>query len=249
MGKGRSRILAVGVDKLTMDAAVDRCLGFLAGGTPNLVVTPNAEIVYAAQQDAELAGILARADLVVPDGAGVVMASRLLGDPVPEKVAGVDLAHHLLTRAPEGTRVYLLGTTPESVRAAAIRVTEMYPQVTVAGYRGGFWPHFQPDEDRKVVQAVRAAAPHILFCGIGAPKQEKWLARYLQDLGVPMSMGIGGGIDWWAGKQKRAPAWMIRMNLEWAYRVVKFGRYGRSLPPLAKFMWLVLQQRAGLRRG
>lgn len=244
MGKGsRSCILGVAVDKLTLEEAVHRCLYFIQAGRPHLVVTPNAEIVYAAQTDRELAEILARADLVVPDGAGVVLASRLLGDPVPEKVAGVDLAHHLLARAPTGTRVYLLGATPESVRAAAIRVTELYPQVTVAGYRDGFWPHFDPEEDQKVIAGVRAAAPHILFCGMGAPKQEKWLARYLNDLGVPLCMGIGGGIDVWSGKASRAPAWMIRLNLEWAYRIVKFGRYGRSLPPLFKFMLLVLARR------
>lgn len=247
MGKGRSRILGVDVDKLTLTEAVDRCLEFLAAGTPHLVVTPNAEIVYAAQADPELAAILARADLVVPDGAGVVLASRLLGDPVPERVAGVDLADALLRQAPAGTRVYLLGAAPDSVRAAAVRVTELYPRVTVVGYRDGFWAHFQPEADQQVIQAVRAAAPQVLFCGMGAPRQEKWLDRYLAELGVPLCMGIGGGIDAWAGKAPRAPLWLRRLHLEWAYRIVRFGRYGRSLPPLAGFLWRVLRQR--LRRN
>lgn len=248
MGKGRSRILGVGIDKLTREEATERCLEFIAEGSPHQVVTPNAEIVYAAQADRELMAILAAADLVVADGAGVTLASRLLGDPVPEKVAGVDLVHLLLSRAPADTRVYLLGAAPDSVRAAAIRVTELYPQVTVAGYRDGYWQHFDPEEDQKIVAAVCAARPHILLCGMGAPKQEKWLARYLPQLGVPVCMGIGGGIDLWAGKARRAPAWMIRTNLEWLYRVVRFGRYGRSLPPLAKFAWLVLRKRARLAR-
>lgn len=242
----RARILGVGVDKVTLQSATERCLSWLAGTEPRLVFTPNAEMVYAARQDAELLQILAEADLVIPDGAGVVLASRWLGDPVPEKVAGVDLADRLLRAAPADTRVYLLGAAPESVAAAARKVAELYPQVTVAGYRDGYWPQFVPAADEGVIAGVRAAAPHLLLVGLGVPKQEKWLHRYRRELGVPVSMGIGGGIDLWAGKSPRAPRWMVRANLEWAYRIVKFGRYGRSLPPLAKFMLRVLAVRFGL---
>lgn len=247
--RGRSVILGVGIDRVTRAEATRRCLAYLKDGSPHLVVTPNAEIVVAAQRDPELREVLARADLVVPDGAGVVLASRLLGQPVPEKVAGVDLATSLLEAAPAGTRVFLLGSTPQSVTGAARRLGERYRHIEICGQRDGYWAHFDPQADREVVAAVRAAAPHVLLAGMGAPLQEKWLARHLGELGVPLAMGVGGAIDVWAGKAPRAPGWMIRLNLEWAYRVVRFGRYRRSLPPLVTFALLVLAERLGLRPG
>lgn len=236
-------ILGVRIDRLTLDQAVDRCLEFLRSGRPHLVVTPNSEFLYAAARDPEVRELLNRADLAVADGAGVVLASRILGDPVPEKVAGVELAEGLLRRAPAGTRVFLLGATADSVAAAASRVAERYPHLVVAGYRDGYWRHFDPEADREVIAAVRAAQPQILLCGLGFPKQERWLARYLAQLQVPVCIGVGGTIDAWSGRTPRAPRWMIRANLEWLYRIVRFGRFRRSLPPLAGFLLLVGKER------
>lgn len=244
MGKDKVTVLGVQVDRVTLEQAADRCLEFIRSGRPHLVVTPNAEFVAMAAEDPEFRDILNSADLAVPDGAGVVLAARLLGDPLPGKVAGVDLAAAVLRRSPPGTRVFLLGATADAVAAAAARLVELYPQIAIAGYHDGYWRHFDPEEDRRVIERVRAAAPHILFCGMGAPKQEKWLHRYLHDLQVPLCMGIGGGIDMWAGKTPRAPGWMVRANLEWLYRIVRFGRYGRSVPRIARFLWRVLQARA-----
>ncbi|BDG61704.1 WecB/TagA/CpsF family glycosyltransferase [Caldinitratiruptor microaerophilus] len=247
--RGRSVILGVAVDRVTLAEAVRRCLDFVASGAPHLVVTPNAEIVMAARRDPELRQVLRQADLVVPDGAGVVLAARLLGRPVPERVAGVDLAAGVLAGAPPGTRVFLLGSTPDTVAEAARRLQARYPNITVCGRRDGYWAHFEPQADREVVAAIRAARPHVLLTGMGAPLQEKWLARHLTELAVPLAMGIGGGIDLWAGKARRAPDWMIRLNLEWVYRIVRFGRYRRSLPPLIGFALRVLAERLGLGPG
>ncbi|HEY8347687.1 MAG TPA: WecB/TagA/CpsF family glycosyltransferase [Symbiobacteriaceae bacterium] len=238
----RARVLALEVDKVTMQEALERCLAFVDGEQPRLVVTPNAEIAYAALQDPELAAILNGADLVVPDGAGVVLASRILGDPVPEKVGGVDLATNLVAALSEQGRgrIYLLGARPEVVAEAARRLAERYPGITVAGYRDGY---FSPAEEADVVAAIRAARADVLFVGMGSPKQERFLSRNLDRLNVKIGMGVGGTLDVWAGAARRAPDWMIRANLEWLYRIVKFGRYGRSLPPLFKFMLAVLVTR------
>lgn len=222
---------------------MERCLAWLGGTAPHTVLTPNAEILALAHADPELRSILNGADLVVPDGAGVVVGSRMLGDPVPERVPGVELADRLLRTAPPGTRVFLLGAAREAVQAATLRFGELYPHIVLAGYHHGFWPHFDPQADRAVVGAVRHARPAILFAGLGAPKQERWLHQYKADLGVPIAMGIGGGIDLWAGRATRAPLWMRQANLEWLYRIVKFGRYGRSLPLLARFAGLVVAER------
>ncbi len=237
----RVRILAIGVDKVTMGEAVARCLDFVRSGRPHLVVTPNAEITYAATRDPELAGIINGADLVVPDGAGVVLASRILGDPVPEKVAGVELSTNLVAELSRmNGSVYLLGTRPEVVQVAAHRLKERFPGLAEVYFHHGF---FKPEETEAVVAGIRAKRPQALFVGMGAPRQERWLARHLQALGVPVCIGVGGTLDVWAGVASRGPEWMVRANLEWLYRVVKMGRYGRSLPPLVKFMLKVMAQR------
>ncbi|WP_043712939.1 WecB/TagA/CpsF family glycosyltransferase [Symbiobacterium thermophilum] len=239
----RAQILSIGVDKVTMAEAVDRCLGFIDAGGPHLVVTPNAEIADRAGRDPELAAIINGADLVVPDGAGIVLASRLLGDPVPEKVGGADLASNLLKALNDrgGGRVFLLGTRPEVVAEAARRVQEAYPRIQVVGWRDGF---FRPEEEGEVVAQIRAARPDVLFVALGSPKQERWLHRHLPELGVPVGMGVGGTIDVWAGAVPRAPQWMIRANLEWLYRIVRLRRVRRSLPPLVRFGLNVLRARA-----
>lgn len=238
----RVRILTIEVDRVDMREAVARCLAFLEEDRPHLVVTPNAEITWAASKDPELSAIINGADLVVPDGIGVVFASRILGDPVPERVGGADLATALLKEldARGRGRIFLLGTRPEIVAEAARRIQAQYPGLTVAGYRDGF---FRPEEEPEIVDQIRRARADVLFVALGSPKQERWLARYLPEVGVRLGMGVGGTIDVWAGAVKRAPDWMIRANLEWLYRIVRLGRVGRSVPPLVKFVLAVLRSR------
>lgn len=242
----RVQILAIGVDPVTMEQAVARCLDFLAEERPHLVVTPNAEIAYAASKDPSLAAILNDADLAVPDGIGVVMASRMLGQPVPEKVGGADLATSLMKALDaRGTgRVFLFGTRPEVVAEAARRLQAQYPHVSLVGFRDGF---FKPEEEPAIIEQIRAAQADLLFVALGSPKQERWLHQHLPALGVRLGMGVGGTIDVWAGAVPRAPEWMLKANLEWLFRIVKLGRVGRSVPPLVRFVFAVLG--GSLRRG
>ncbi len=242
----RVQILSIAVDAVTMAEAVERCLGFIDAGGPHLVVTPNAEIADRAGRDPELAAIINGADLVVPDGIGIVLAARLLGDPIPEKVGGADLATNLLKalNSRGRGRVFLLGTRPEVVEEAARRVQAAYPRIEVVGWRDGF---FRPEEEGEVVAQIRAARPDVLFVALGSPKQERWLHLHLPKLGVPLGMGVGGTIDVWAGAVPRAPEWMLRANLEWLYRIVRLRRLRRSLPPLVRFALAVLRARMGRR--
>jgi len=238
----RIQILSIGVDPVTMDQAVQRCLGFMEEDRPHLVVTPNAEFAWLAAHEPDVAAIANRADLAIPDGAGVVLAAKILGTPVPEKVAGVDLTLNLLKALSDRKRgsVYLLGARPEVVAEAARRIQERFPGVTVAGYHDGYWT---PQEEPQIIQAIAAAAPDLLLVALGVPKQERWLAAHIHRLQARVCIGVGGTIDVIAGAAARAPEWMIKANLEWAFRIVKFGRYSRSLPPLVKFMLAVLGRR------
>ncbi|HLN65172.1 MAG TPA: WecB/TagA/CpsF family glycosyltransferase [Symbiobacteriaceae bacterium] len=238
----RAQILAIEVDQVTMAEAVDCCLGWIDGDTPRLVVTPNAEIAYRATHESDVAAIINSADLVIPDGAGIVMASKLLGHPVPERVAGTDLSTNLLAAlSNQGRgRVYLLGARPEVVAEAVRRIQQRFPGVTVAGYHDGF---FTPEEEPALIREIREAQVDVLFAGMGVPRQEKWLARHLTELNAKVSLGIGGTIDVWAGAVPRAPQWMQRTNLEWLFRIVKFGRFSRSVPPLVKFTLAVFARK------
>lgn len=238
----RTQILALGVDKVTMAEAVDRCLAWIDGDQSRLVVTPNAEHVYQAVQDPAFAAIENGADLVIPDGIGVLMASRMLGDPVPEKVAGVELSTNLIAEMSKRGRgsVYLFGGGPEVVAEAARRLKERFPGITIAGHQHGY---YKPEEEPAIIAAIAAAHPDLLVVGMGMPRQEQWLAAHLRATGAKVGIGAGGTIDVWAGAAPRAPEWMIRSNLEWLFRIVKLGRYSRSLPPLAKFMLLVMAQK------
>lgn len=238
----RVQILAIQVDKVTMDEALQRCLSWVDGNEPKLVITPNAEIAHRAGTDPELARLINEADLVIADGIGIVWASKILGEPVPQKVAGIELVNGLLRALSNRGRgsVYLLGAKPEVVAESARRVAELYPGVTVAGYHHGY---FGPDEEAAVVARVADARPDVLVVGMGAPRQEKFMDRYRHQLGAKVSFGAGGTIDGWAGVSPRAPQWMIRANLEWLYRIVRLGRVSRALPPLMKFGLAVVTRR------
>lgn len=244
----RTRIFAISIDKVTLGEATARCLDWTGGDRSCLVVTPNAEIAYAAAKDESLAQIVNGADLAIPDGAGIVLASKILGDPVPEKVAGVDLATNILKEldARGRGRIYLLGARPEVVAEAARRIARQYPHVIIAGYRDGF---FSAAEEPEIIREIRQAQVDVLYVGMGVPRQERWLAVHLAELQAKVSIGCGGTLDVWAGAVQRAPRWMVKANLEWLFRIVKFGRYSRSLPPLVKFMLMVFAVRLGLRRN
>ncbi|HWQ61013.1 MAG TPA: WecB/TagA/CpsF family glycosyltransferase [Negativicutes bacterium] len=232
----RYDILGVAIDAVTLAEAEQTAAGFVAAGGPHLVATANAEMVMAAGQDAELARILAAADLVVPDGAGVVWAARRLGHPVPERVAGIDLAQALLARAAAaGWRVYFFGGAPGIAARAAEAATARWPGLTVAGVRHGFFTAVESDG---ITADIKAASPHILLAALGVPKQEKWLAANAAKLAVPVSMGVGGTFDVMAGVARRAPLWMQRAGLEWLYRL---GREPSRLPRMLALPRFVLR--------
>lgn len=234
-------VMGVRFDNVTMDEALSKAKEILAGDTASYVVTPNSEIVYEAMHSQELCGLLNNAALVLPDGAGVVLGSKLLKTPLKEKVAGVDFADNLLALLAEtGGSVYLLGSKPGIAELAAEKMLAKHPGLTIAGVADGYFK-----EEGPVVEKINAASADVLFVCLGAPKQEKFMAAHRDELHVKLMAGLGGSLDSFAGTVKRAPKWMIDLSLEWLYRLIKEPkRFGRMLR-LPKFLWAVACKRIG----
>lgn len=200
----------------------------------------NVAKVVHAQGDAELAQALANADIVNIDGMGIVWAARLLGDPVPERVAGIDLFEALLALAERDHHpVYFLGATPEVLERTLVVVRERHPDLTVAGSHHGYFG----DAEDAVVASIAASRAHLLFVAMSSPQKERFIDRWGKHLGVRFVMGVGGSFDVLAGKVRRAPDWMQRAGLEWAFRVVQEPRrmWRRYLTTNARFAWMVVR--------
>lgn len=233
------KILGVPVHPLTMNESVAVLEEKLQKKEQAFVVTANAEIIMMCQQDKEYNNIVSeQADLVLPDGAGAVWAGRYLGNEVPERVAGFDLYTQLLKlSADKGYKAYFFGGAPGVAEAAKNKAEELYPGVQIVGCRNGY---FTEAEEKAIIKEINDAAPDMLFVALGAPKQEKWLVKYRNQLKPRVLMGIGGSFDVLAGKMERAPKWMQEASLEWAFRLYKQpSRFMRMLA-LPKFVLKVI---------
>ena len=231
-------ILGVNVNSLTMAQAVEAVQQFIAEKKVALVATANAEMLMRSTQDEELKDILNQADLVVPDGAGTVWAAGHLGEPMPERVAGFDLAQELMREAPaRGDRIYFFGSAPGVADKAKSKAEEIYPGIQVVGTRNGF---FTEADEPGIIAEIKAARPDILLAALGVPKQEKWLKKHMQELQVPVSIGVGGPLDVMAGVMERAPLWMQKAKLEWLFRGLKQPSRAGRLLALPKFVLKVV---------
>jgi N-acetylglucosaminyldiphosphoundecaprenol N-acetyl-beta-D-mannosaminyltransferase len=238
----RVELLGLPVDALTLEETLDRAEDLIRAGGAHQHVVLNAAKVVQAQDDADLQAIIRSCDLVNADGMSVVWASRLLGEPLPERVTGIDLMDALLARAASrGFPVYFLGAREEVVRRVVEVECERHPGLEVAGYRNGYWT---PDQEKEVIEAVAAACPAILLVAIPSPRKEQLLARHRETLAVPFTMGVGGSFDVVAGVTSRAPAWMQRTGLEWLHRLMLEPRrmFKRYLVGNTKFVLLVIRE-------
>lgn len=225
----------VKVDNVTLKEALEKVKEFLSSSQPHLIVTPNPEMIVAAQSDQELKQILNNADLRVPDGISMVVVSRILGNPLKERVTGIDLMLKITEMsAQQGFKIFLLGSKPGIVEDAAHTLISQYPNLLIAGTHHGYF-----GDDSEVVQKIKNAKPDILFVGLGAGQQEKWLNCHLKDLNIPVSMVIGGSLDIISGRKKRAPQWIQALYIEWLYRLIaEPDRWKRQLA-LPRFLWIV----------
>jgi N-acetylglucosaminyldiphosphoundecaprenol N-acetyl-beta-D-mannosaminyltransferase len=233
-------LLGMRVDRVTMDQTLELVENYIRSGQPHHIVTADASMVVTASQDAEFARIVAASDLVTPDGAGILWATRRLGSPVPAKVSGVDLSARLVgLSGSKGWRIFFFGAAPGVAAAAADRMRERFPDANIVGHRDGF---FRPEDEERIVDEIRAARPDILLIALGIPKQEKFLFRHKAALGVPVMIGVGGTLDVFSGAVKRAPVWMQNVGLEWLYRTASDPkRRIKKLTLLPKFALMTLR--------
>jgi N-acetylglucosaminyldiphosphoundecaprenol N-acetyl-beta-D-mannosaminyltransferase len=237
------------LDALTMDGTVDQVLAMVDCGMPHQHVCLNAAKVVLAEDDAELRDIVDSCELVSADGQAVVWAAHLLGQDVPERVAGVDLFERLLGVAEErGLRVYLLGATTEVLFQTLTEVERRHPGLQIAGARDGYW---DAEEEAHVVSAIAGSQADLLFVAMPSPKKERFLAEHGRALGVPFLMGVGGSFDVMAGHTKRAPRWMRRCGMEWFFRLLQepMRMIRRYAVGNTRFIKLTLSARRQARRG
>lgn len=215
----RLELLDVPVDPLTMPEALERIEAFVLSRTPHHIFTADAVGIMHTQEDPELLDIVRHADLITPDGAGVMFASGLHGARLPARVSGVDLVEELSElSARKGYRIYLFGAAHGIAATAATCLKSRYPSLVVAGTRNGY---FTAEEEEGIVRDIVAARPDILFVALGIPKQEQFIRRHFQELGVPAMLGVGGSFDVISGRLRRAPLWMQNMSMEWLYRFIQ----------------------------
>jgi N-acetylglucosaminyldiphosphoundecaprenol N-acetyl-beta-D-mannosaminyltransferase len=228
-------ILGIVFNNITMAAILKRIQSMVAARRPHYLVTANVDFLVQARRDAELRRVLNSAEAVLCDGMPLVWASRWLGNPLPERVAGSDLVPQLLELAEKHKyHVFFLGASPEANEQAVANVRAQYPAIRISHYSPPFRP-LPEMEDEDICRRIRAAKPDILLVAFGCPKAEKWIARNFRSLGVPVTIGVGATIDFLAGKVVRAPIWMQRAGAEWLFRLCQEPR--RLLPRYMNDLW------------
>ena len=251
---GTVRLFGIPVAKITTEEALERIVemakakrkGAAVVATVNVDFVANAVSGWPFKGNDELWGYLKNADLVTADGFPIVTLSKLLRDPLPERVAGSDLVPMICRRfASEGLGIYVLGGTKESLDEAFAKILAESPDLRIAGTDTSF---VNLDEDQsEVVGRINAAHPDLLFVALGNPKQELWMGRNAGRLDVPVMIGVGGSFNFVSGRVKRAPKWVQRLCLEWVYRIMQEpGRlWKRYAYGLVKFSWLSLRAMLG----
>lgn len=240
----RETFLGCPIDLLTMKETLEVAANAMR--RRNLVVHTGMNVAKLVdmRRDPLLCADVGGSDVIGIDGMGVVWGARLLGLPIPERVPGIDLMEELLRLcAREGFRPYLLGARRDVLVRAVENLTRRFPSLQLAGYRDGY---FTAADEAEVVRSIREAGADCLFIGISSPKKERFVGNYAGELGVPFVMGVGGSLDVVAGLVRRAPIWVRRAGVEWAYRVAQEPRrmWWRYLRTNCVFLGLMARELA-----
>lgn len=235
-------MLGVKVHRVDMAATLDLIREFIASGKPHMIVTADASGIARAQTDEEFREIVNNADLVTPDGVGVLWGAEKLGNPLIERVSGVEIAEQMCRlSAEDGFSIYFLGAAPGVAELAAQKMSEKYPGMRVAGAHDGY---FDPSRDAEIAAEVKASGAKALLVAMGIPRQEKFIRDNMDELGVCVAMGVGGSFDVFSGKVRRAPKLVQKLRIEWLYRFLQDPRGKLSrMHLLRQYRSMVLRER------
>jgi len=239
------KILDVPVDMVNNQQAMEVFIGMMRNEGCKLIVTPNSEIVLNATKDLELKRLIEQAGLVIPDGIGLVYASKILGEPLLERVTGVDFLSLILEYLEKtGKSIYLFGSKPANKERASVAelaglaMKKKHPNLIIAGARDGY---FQKEDEEQIVKEINATGADFLCVALGSPKQEKFIFEHKDEFTtVKVGMGVGGSLDVWAGTAKRAPAFYQKNGLEWLYRFIKEPTRYKRMAQLPLFIIKVI---------
>lgn len=240
------KILGTTISALTRDDALAQCANFLLGDGQHIIVTPNPEMLVDAHSDLEFRDILNRADLALPDGIGLVLMARIFGVQIPERIAGSDFLADLCALAErESKSVYLMGAPPGVAASAGRVLQKLSPRLRIAGTDSGFTLPAAEQNIHSAITRIQNVQPDILFVALGHGKQEKWIAKYLNQMpSVKIAMGVGGAFDFLAGTVRRAPRFLRAIGLEWLWRLLREPwRASRIFKAVIQFPFLATQDR------
>lgn len=236
----RASLLGAFIDSLTLEQCVEKISFFIDKSKQSYVITLNPEMLYRAQLDREMLGIINRADLVTADGVGIVWASRIAGQPVPERVTGIDLVMRLLDSAVvKGWRVFFLGSAPGVAESAAQKAVDLFPGLCVAGTYHGY---FSEEDNNEVVSKIISVSPQLLLVAMGSPRQERWIFNNIGSFDGVVAIGVGGSLDVLSGNVRRVPESLRKLNLEWLGRLFQEPRRWKRMTVLPRFAFLVFMK-------
>lgn len=243
---GKVRLCDVYIDRLSMSDVVARISATVESGGELSISMVNVAKVVSMRSDAQLRESVESSDLVLADGMPLIWLSRLVGEPLPERVAGIDLMYNLFALAHRrALRVFLLGAKEEALSRVVEAARRDYPGMVIAGYRDGY---FAESQEREVARSVRHARPDILLVAMSSPKKEVFLRRWGQFMRVAVCHGVGGSFDVMAGLTRRAPRWMQRVGLEWFFRMIQEPRRMWKRYLVTNSVFVILALRAIVRR-
>lgn len=239
-------VLGVPIDKVNMNEALDKAVDLLENKDKSVIYTPNSEIVMMAKDDKNLMSAIKEADLIIPDGIGLVLASKVIKKPLTERVTGIDLMENLLKYCNDKKKsIYIIGGKPGTADKAGKNISERYPNINVLGTHHGYFKgqHIGlegHEEEIAVISKINELKPDVLFVAFGAPKQELWIKRYKDEINTKIFMGVGGSVDVYAGEVERAPEFYQKFGIEWLYRLIKEPWRYKRMMALPKFVIEVL---------
>lgn len=233
----KETILGVDVSKETYQSLTEKLFGLIGTDKQAFIVAVNPEKIMKASDDKELRDLINQADYQIPDGIGVLLASRLQKGSIRERITGIDLMQTLVAEAAQREKkIFLYGGKPGVAEQASKNLLKKYPSLQIAGIINGY-----EKDQKKIIDTINSADPDLLFVALGSPKQEEWIQMNKDKLNVSVFQGVGGSFDVLAGNIKRAPRLFLKLGLEWLYRLlVEPWRIKRQIA-LPKFLWKVLR--------